>query len=228
MPSPVGADEFAAALRQYPAGVCLLTVQDDIDDVGTTVSAVMSVSAAPPLVAVGLAAGGYPAELLGEVGCCALTVLAAGHAIVASRFSSAGRPSARHLLESVPWTRAARSGGVVLTGGVVALGCRPGGVAVGGSRWTAASSGWWRPATTCSCCSPSWTCRPVTHRPLPCSGTAAGTSTNPAGPPPARDRSREKSAAGCHIGGVGGAHQSWNSHSRRPSPQHPSRACVAW
>jgi flavin reductase (DIM6/NTAB) family NADH-FMN oxidoreductase RutF len=124
MPSPVGADEFAAALRQYPAGVCLLTVQDDIDDVGTTVSAVMSVSAAPPLVAVGLAAGGYPAELLGEVGCCALTVLAAGHAIVASRFSSAGRPSARHLLESVPWTRAAHSGAIVLRGGLAALDCR--------------------------------------------------------------------------------------------------------
>jgi flavin reductase (DIM6/NTAB) family NADH-FMN oxidoreductase RutF len=124
MPSPVDPEEFAAALRQYPAGVCLLTVQDDIDDVGTTVSAVMSVSAVPPLVAVGLAAEGYPAELLGEVGGCALTVLAAEHAIVASRFSSAGRPSARHLLESVPWTRAEHSGAIVLSGGLAALDCR--------------------------------------------------------------------------------------------------------
>jgi flavin reductase (DIM6/NTAB) family NADH-FMN oxidoreductase RutF len=124
MPSPVGAEEFAAALRQYPAGVCLLTVQDDLDDVGTTVSAVMSVSAVPPLVAVGLAADGYPAELLGEVGSCALTVLGGEHAIVASRFSSAGRPSARHLLESVPWTRAEHSGAIVLTGGLAALDCR--------------------------------------------------------------------------------------------------------
>jgi hypothetical protein len=57
---------FAAALRQYAAGVCLLTVRDDIDDVGTTVSSVMSVSARPPLVAVGLAADGYPAEVLGR------------------------------------------------------------------------------------------------------------------------------------------------------------------
>jgi flavin reductase (DIM6/NTAB) family NADH-FMN oxidoreductase RutF len=121
---PVDAAEFAAALGQYAAGVCLLTVQDEIDDVGTTVSSVMSVSAAPPLVAVGLTVGGYPAEVLEEVGSCALTVLAADHAIVASRFSSAGRPSARHLLESVPWTRAAGSGGIVLTGGLVALDCR--------------------------------------------------------------------------------------------------------
>src|SRR4051794_33202362 len=146
MPSPAAPEESTAALRQYPAGVCLLTVQDDIDDVGTTVSAVMSVSAVPPLVAVGLAADGYPAELLGEVGRCALTVLAAEHAIVASRFSSAGRPSARHLLESVPWTgasgsppagrpgarpllgsvrwpRAEHSGAIVLSGGLAALDC---------------------------------------------------------------------------------------------------------
>ena len=121
---PVDPATFTAALRQYAAGVCLLTVRDDIDDVGTTVSSVMSVSASPPLVAVGLSAGGYPAEVLEEVGRCALTVLAAEHAIVASRFSSAGRPSARHLLESVPWTRAPGSGGIVLTGGLVALDCR--------------------------------------------------------------------------------------------------------
>jgi flavin reductase (DIM6/NTAB) family NADH-FMN oxidoreductase RutF len=120
----VPAEEFAAALRQYAAGVCLLTVQDDIDDVGTTVSAVMSVSAVPPLVAVGLASDGYPAEVLGDVGSCALTVLAADHAIVASRFSSAGRPSARHLLESVPWRRAPVSGGIVLDDGLAAVDCR--------------------------------------------------------------------------------------------------------
>jgi flavin reductase (DIM6/NTAB) family NADH-FMN oxidoreductase RutF len=121
---PLHADQFATALRQYAAGVCLLTVQDDIDDVGVTVSSVMSVSAVPPLVAVGLAAEGYPAEVLAEVGGCGLTILAADHAIVASRFASAGRPSARHLLESVPWARAAGSGAIVLDDGVAALDCR--------------------------------------------------------------------------------------------------------
>lgn len=115
---------FADALRHYAAGVCLLTVRDDMDDVGTTVSSVMSVSAQPPLVAVGLTAGGYPAEVLHEVGRCALTLLAAGHALVASRFASAGRPSARHLLESVPWRRAEGSGAIVLDDGLAALDCR--------------------------------------------------------------------------------------------------------
>ena len=121
---PVDPREFAAALAQYAAGVCLLTVRDGIDDVGTTVTSVMSVSADPPLVAVGLTAGGYPAEVLEEVGRCGLTVLGAQHAIVASRFSSAGRPSARHLLEPVPWTRAAASEAIVLDDGPAALDCR--------------------------------------------------------------------------------------------------------
>jgi flavin reductase (DIM6/NTAB) family NADH-FMN oxidoreductase RutF len=120
---PVDAAEFATALRQLAAGVCLLTLQDDIDDVGTTVTSVMSVSAEPPLVAVGLDADGYPAELLGDLGRCALNVLAAEHAIVASRFSSAGRPSARHLLESVRWTRS-DGGAIVLTDALAALDCR--------------------------------------------------------------------------------------------------------
>jgi flavin reductase (DIM6/NTAB) family NADH-FMN oxidoreductase RutF len=115
---------FAAALGQYAAGVCLLAVRDGIDDVGTTVTSVMSVSADPPLVGVGLTIGGYPAEVLEDVGSCALTLLAAEHAIVASRFSSAGRPSARHLLEEVPWTRAGASDAIVVTGGLVALDCR--------------------------------------------------------------------------------------------------------
>jgi flavin reductase (DIM6/NTAB) family NADH-FMN oxidoreductase RutF len=121
---PVDPAEFAAALGQYASGVCLLTVRDGIDDVGTTVSSVMSVSARPPLIAVGLTAGGYPAEVLEEVGRCGLTVLAAQHAIVASRFASVGRPSARHLLESVPWTRGAESGAILLTEGLTALECR--------------------------------------------------------------------------------------------------------
>jgi flavin reductase (DIM6/NTAB) family NADH-FMN oxidoreductase RutF len=121
---PVDRAEFVAALGQYATGVCLLTVRDGIDDVGTTVSSVMSVSASPPLVAVGLSAEGYPAEVLGEVGRCGLTVLAVEHAIVASRFASAGRPSARHLLESVPWSRAPSSEAIVLDGGLAALDCR--------------------------------------------------------------------------------------------------------
>lgn len=121
---PVDRVLFADALRQYAAGVALMCVRDDIDDVGTTVTSLTSVSADPPLVAVALTTDGYPLEVLESVGSCALTLLAVEHEIVASRFASAGRPSARHLLETVPWTRAGHSGGIVLSGGVAALDCR--------------------------------------------------------------------------------------------------------
>lgn len=121
---PVDPAAFTEAMRQYAAGVCLLTVRDDIDDVGSTVSSVMSVSTDPPLVAVGIAAESYLAELLEVVGRCALTVLAAGHAVLASGFASAGRPSARHLLEGVPYHRAPGSGAIVLDAAPAALDCR--------------------------------------------------------------------------------------------------------
>jgi flavin reductase (DIM6/NTAB) family NADH-FMN oxidoreductase RutF len=131
---PVDATEYAAALRQYATGTVLLTVRDDIDDVGTTVTSLMSVSADPPLIAIGLAAEGYPAEVLQAVGTGAVNVLGTGHAILASRFSSAGRPSARHLLESVPWHRAPGSDAIVLDGALAALDCRVSSVVEAGSH----------------------------------------------------------------------------------------------
>jgi flavin reductase (DIM6/NTAB) family NADH-FMN oxidoreductase RutF len=131
---PVDPGEYAAALRQYAAGVVLLTVRDDIDDIGTTVTSLMSVSADPPLVAVGLAADGYPAEVLQSVGAGVVNVLTAGQAILASRFSSAGRPSARHLLESVPWRRAPVSDAIALEGALAALDCRVSSVVEAGSH----------------------------------------------------------------------------------------------
>ena len=131
---PVDAADFAAALRSYAAGVVLLTVRDDIDDVGTTVTSLMSVSADPPLVAIGLATDGYPAEVLQAVGSGVVNVLSAGQAILASRFSSAGRPSARHLLDAVPWRRAPVSDAIVLDGALAALDCRVSSVVEAGSH----------------------------------------------------------------------------------------------
>ena len=126
--------EYAAALRQYATGVVLLTVRDDIDDVGTTVTSLMSVSADPPLIAIGLAAEGYPAEVLQGIGSGVVNVLGAGQAILASRFSSAGRPGARHLLESVPWHRAPVSDAIVLDGALAALDCTVASVVEAGSH----------------------------------------------------------------------------------------------
>ncbi len=107
----------------FASGVTLVTVADGRDDVGTTVSAFCPVSADPPLVLVSLIAGSYPAELLGRLDRFAVTVLAADQRALAGRFSVAGRPGARLLLEGVPHDRGTQSGALIPEGGLAALEC---------------------------------------------------------------------------------------------------------
>jgi flavin reductase (DIM6/NTAB) family NADH-FMN oxidoreductase RutF len=57
-------DSVRDALSAWAAGVTLVTIADGRDDIGTTVSAFIPVSLDPPLVAVSLIAGSYPAEVL--------------------------------------------------------------------------------------------------------------------------------------------------------------------
>lgn len=115
--------EYAEALGSFASGVTLLTLREDLDDIGTTVTAFMAVSADPPLVCFGLTAASYVTEAITLAGSCALTILAADHSVLASRFAAAGRPSARLLLDDVPHDRAAHSGALVVTGGLAALDC---------------------------------------------------------------------------------------------------------
>ncbi len=115
--------EYAEALGSFASGVTVLTLREGLDDIGTTVSAFMAVSADPPLVAVGLAADSYVTEALELAGSCAISILAADQAVLASRFAAAGRPSARLLLDDVAHDRSAHSGALVVTGGVAALDC---------------------------------------------------------------------------------------------------------
>lgn len=115
--------EYAEALGSFASGVTVLTLRQDLDDIGTTVTAFMAVSAQPPLVAIGLAADSYVVEALELTGSCAITVLAANQSVLASRFAAAGRPSARLLLDDVPNDRAVNSKALVVTEGVAALDC---------------------------------------------------------------------------------------------------------
>lgn len=116
--------DYAATLGSFASGVTLLTLREDLDDIGTTVSAFMAVSADPPLVAVGLSADSYVTEALQLTGSCAISVLARDQAVLASRFAAAGRPSARLLLDDVEHERASRSGALVVTAGVTAMDCQ--------------------------------------------------------------------------------------------------------
>jgi flavin reductase (DIM6/NTAB) family NADH-FMN oxidoreductase RutF len=124
--TPAG-DLLADALSAWAAGVTLVTIADDRDDVGTTVSAFCPVSLDPPLVLVSLIADSYPAEVLSRPSLPALrfavTLLSASQKMLAGRFAAAGRPSARLVLDDVPHERGSSSGALIPTGGLAALEC---------------------------------------------------------------------------------------------------------
>jgi len=120
-------DALRVALSAWAAGVTLLTIADGRDDIGTTVSAFMPVSLDPPLVAVSLIAGSYPAEVLSRpsfpAARFAVTLLSSSQKVIAGQFAAAGRPSARLILDAVPHSRGATSGALIPSGGLAALEC---------------------------------------------------------------------------------------------------------
>ncbi len=110
-------------LAAFASGVTLVTVADGRDDIGTTVSAFCPVSGDPPLVAVSLIAGSYPAELLARLDRFAVTILQDGQRALAGRFAASGRPSARLMLDGVPHQRGPLSSALIPAGGLAALEC---------------------------------------------------------------------------------------------------------
>jgi flavin reductase (DIM6/NTAB) family NADH-FMN oxidoreductase RutF len=121
------ASDLAAALAAWAAGVTLVTIADDRDDIGTTVSAFCPVSLDPPLVLVSLMAGSYPAEVLSRPSLpaqrFAVTLLSSRQRVLAGRFAAAGRPSARLALDDVPHSRGSSSDALIPAGGLAALEC---------------------------------------------------------------------------------------------------------
>ncbi|HET7018504.1 MAG TPA: flavin reductase family protein [Streptosporangiaceae bacterium] len=114
---------FESALGSVAAAVTLVTIADGRDDVGVTVSAFCPVSFEPPLILISLLEDSYPAELLGRLDWFAVTVLASSQRALAGRFSLAGRPGARLLLEDVPHHRGVLSGALIPDEGLLALEC---------------------------------------------------------------------------------------------------------
>jgi flavin reductase (DIM6/NTAB) family NADH-FMN oxidoreductase RutF len=114
---------LADALTGWAAGVTLVTIADGRDDIGTTVSAFLPVSADPPLIAVSLMAASYPAEVLTRLDVFAVTLLSSAQRALAGRFAAAGRPGARLLLDSVPHHRGEASSALIPDQGLAALEC---------------------------------------------------------------------------------------------------------
>ena len=124
---PAGGDALREALSAWAAGITLVTIADDRDDIGTTVSAFLPVSLDPPLVAVSLIADSYPAEVLSRPSLpaaqFAVTLLSSSQKVLAGQFAAEGRPSARLILENVPHVRGLASGALIPSGGLAALEC---------------------------------------------------------------------------------------------------------
>ncbi|HZB30820.1 MAG TPA: flavin reductase family protein [Streptosporangiaceae bacterium] len=107
----------------FATGVVVVTVRDDRDDIGATVTAFTSVSLDPPMVLVGIDGDSYLAEVFDRRDRWAATVLGAGQRPLAGRFAAAGRPSARLLIADEPHHRGRLSDALVIEGGLTALEC---------------------------------------------------------------------------------------------------------
>lgn len=116
--------EFIDALAGFATGVVVLTVRDGRDDLGTTVTAFMSVSAEPPMVTVAVTAASYLSEVLDRREHWAATVLSKQQRALAGRFAAAGRPGARLLLAAEPHHRGPATEALIVQRGVTALECR--------------------------------------------------------------------------------------------------------
>ncbi|MEV6985683.1 flavin reductase family protein [Sphaerisporangium sp. NPDC051017] len=114
-------NEFTEAMRQLVAGVAVVTIRDGRDDIGTTVTTFASLSADPPMVLVSLTASGYLCEVMLRQDRWAASLLSGGQAVIASRFATPGRPSARLLVAGTPHHRGHHTEAFVIDGGVAAL-----------------------------------------------------------------------------------------------------------
>jgi len=114
---------YTEAMSALATGVCVVTVHDDRDDIGSTVSAFASVSADPPITMLSVIGTGYLREVVDERRAFAVSVLGEGHRAIAGRFAAEGRPSARLLLAAEEHHRGEKTGALVLDGALAAFEC---------------------------------------------------------------------------------------------------------
>ncbi len=87
-PMLINADQYKDVLRHVPCGVTIVTSRQKDERRGMTASAVVSVSAEPPLVAVVIDQGHSINPLLNEPDAClAINVLSQTHEALANRFA---------------------------------------------------------------------------------------------------------------------------------------------
>lgn len=86
----LSAEEFKTVFRQHPAGVAVVTLVHDGRPVGFTATSVISVSAAPPLLAFSLASTSSSWPAVSEARTLAVSFLADHQDDVSARFATSG------------------------------------------------------------------------------------------------------------------------------------------
>ena len=114
-------DDVLALLRRVPAPVAVLTVDTGREQLGLTVSSLVSLSLEPPLVAVSISRQAAMHELLREAGAFALSVLAGGQEWVAQHFARGVPPIA--MWRDIE-TESGAAGAPLVVGAVGWLECR--------------------------------------------------------------------------------------------------------
>jgi flavin reductase (DIM6/NTAB) family NADH-FMN oxidoreductase RutF len=120
---PIEPSLFRTTMAGFATGVTVISVRDDLDDVAMTATAISSVSLDPPLIALFVEVGTHMHEVLSRNDRFAVTVLSAGQRMVAARFGTSGRPSARLLLTAEQYHRGSRSSALVIDNGVAGFEC---------------------------------------------------------------------------------------------------------
>ena len=88
----VTGEELRAAMRRFPTGIAVLTVDDDGARLGVTVGSLVSLSLDPPLVGVSLGAHSPLHEPVRRVGRFAVSLLAGDQVSLAQHFARGGMP----------------------------------------------------------------------------------------------------------------------------------------
>ncbi len=103
--------DFRSMFRRHAAGVAIVTAEVDGQLVGMTVTSLISVSAAPPLIAFSLSARSSATPPLRRATTVVMHLLGAEHLDLASRFATSGIDR----FDGIEWTRL-ETGDPVLTG----------------------------------------------------------------------------------------------------------------
>ena len=114
-------DDVLALLRRVPAPVAVLTVDTGREQLGLTVSSLVSLSLQPPLVGVSISRQAAMHELLREAGAFALSLLAGGQEWVAQHFARGVPPIA--MWRDIE-TESGAAGAPLVVGAVGWLECR--------------------------------------------------------------------------------------------------------